>query len=42
MIIEPMKMENPIVSPIDGLIKELGVNEGEAVESRSTLFVVEP
>ena len=42
MIIEAMKMENPIVSPIDGLIKEIEVNEGEAVESRSTLFVVEP
>lgn len=42
MIIEAMKMENPIVSPIDGIVKELGANEGDTVESRSTLFVVEP
>jgi len=42
LIVEAMKMENPIASPIDGIVKEIGAAEGEAVDGGSLLFVVEP
>jgi acetyl-CoA carboxylase biotin carboxyl carrier protein len=31
MILESMKMEIPVLSPKDGTIKEIKVNEGEAI-----------
>jgi acetyl/propionyl-CoA carboxylase alpha subunit len=42
VVIEAMKMENEIPSPIDGVVVEIGVREGEAVEMGATLLVVEP
>jgi biotin carboxyl carrier protein len=42
VILEAMKMENEIKSPIDGVVRELGVAEGQTVESGALLFVVEP
>ncbi|MCZ6465127.1 MAG: biotin/lipoyl-binding protein [Proteobacteria bacterium] len=42
MIIEAMKMENEIPSPIAGVITEIGVAEGDTVEPGTVLFVVEP
>ena len=42
LVIEAMKMENEIRSPIDGIITEMGVSEGETVEGGQLLFVVEP
>jgi acetyl/propionyl-CoA carboxylase alpha subunit len=42
VVIEAMKMENEIPSPIDGRVVEIGVREGEAVEMGATLLVVEP
>lgn len=42
VVIEAMKMENEIPSPIEGIVTELGVSEGETVESGQLLFVVEP
>jgi biotin carboxyl carrier protein len=42
VILEAMKMENEIKSPIDGVITELGVAEGQTVEGGVLLFVVEP
>jgi biotin carboxyl carrier protein len=42
VILEAMKMENEIKSPIDGVVKEMGVTEGQTVESGALLFVVEP
>jgi biotin carboxyl carrier protein len=42
VIVEAMKMENDIPSPIDGVLKELGISEGDTVEAGSLLFVVEP
>jgi len=42
VILEAMKMENEIKSPIDGVLKEMGVTEGQTVESGALLFVVEP
>ena len=37
-----MKMENEISSPIDGIVVEIAVGEGDTVEPGTTLFVVEP
>ncbi|UCE86014.1 MAG: biotin/lipoyl-binding protein [Deltaproteobacteria bacterium] len=42
VIVEAMKMENEIPSPIDGIIVEVAVSEGQTVEAGVTLFVVEP
>lgn len=42
LILEAMKMENEIKSPIEGVIIELGVAEGQTVESGALLFVVAP
>ena len=42
VVVEAMKMENEIVSPIDGVVKELPVSEGQTVETGQVLFVVEP
>jgi pyruvate carboxylase subunit B len=42
VILEAMKMENEIHSPIQGRITEVAVREGDTVESGATLFVVEP
>jgi biotin carboxyl carrier protein len=42
VVVEAMKMENEIPSPIDGIVKEIAVAEGQTVEAGATLFVVEP
>ncbi len=42
VILEAMKMENEIPSPIDGRIREIAVAEGDTVESGAPLFTVEP
>jgi biotin carboxyl carrier protein len=42
IIVESMKMENEIRSPIDGIVKAVAVSEGETVEAGTMLFVVEP
>lgn len=42
VILEAMKMENEIKSPIDGVVSEVGVSEGQTVESGALLFVVTP
>ena len=42
VILEAMKMENEIPSPIDGKTTEITVAEGDTVESGAPLFVVEP
>lgn len=42
VILEAMKMENEIKSPVEGTITELGVSEGQTVESGALLFVVAP
>lgn len=38
--LEAMKMENPIVSPIDGCIKEICVNLNDSVQEGQLLFVI--
>jgi biotin carboxyl carrier protein len=42
VIVEAMKMENEIPSPIDGVVTEIAVGEGATVEGGAVLFVVEP
>ena len=41
LILEAMKMENEIVSPKDGVVKEIRVKEGIKVETGEVLLVVE-
>lgn len=42
VVVEAMKMENEIPSPIDGRVTEIAVREGDTVETGATLVVVEP
>jgi len=42
VILEAMKMENEIPAPVDGVLREVAVAEGQTVESGQLLFVVEP
>ena len=41
MILESMKMEIPITTPISGVIKEILVAEGEVVQEGQTVAIVE-
>ena len=41
MILESMKMEIPITSPITGTVKEILVAEGDIVQEGQTVAVVE-
>ena len=41
MILESMKMEIPIVSPIAGTLRELRVKEGDIVQEGQTVAIVE-
>jgi acetyl-CoA carboxylase biotin carboxyl carrier protein len=41
MILESMKMEIPITSPVSGTVKEILVSEGEVVQEGQTVAVVE-
>ena len=33
MVIEAMKMEQPIVAPADGVVKAINVNAGDALDA---------
>jgi biotin carboxyl carrier protein len=41
MILEALKMENPIYSPVDGKIAAIKVAVGDHVESNHVLMVIE-
>ena len=41
MILESMKMEIPITSPVTGTVKEILVKEGDVVQEGQTVAVVE-
>jgi acetyl-CoA carboxylase biotin carboxyl carrier protein len=41
MILESMKMEIPIVSPVTGTVTELRVKEGDVVQEGQTVAIVE-
>ena len=40
LLFEAMKMQNEIKSPQDGVVGEMAVDEGQAVEARERLFVI--
>ena len=42
MILESMKMEIPITTPIAGTVKEILVKEGDVVQEGQTVAIVEP
>ena len=42
VILESMKMQNELKSPISGTVTEVNVSEGENVEKRQILLIVEP
>lgn len=41
IILEAMKMENPIFAPSDGTVKEIKVKEKDSVETDQVLMVLE-
>jgi acetyl-CoA carboxylase biotin carboxyl carrier protein len=41
IILEAMKMENPIFAPEDGVVKEIVVKEGQTVSEGEVLIVLE-
>jgi acetyl-CoA carboxylase biotin carboxyl carrier protein len=41
VILESMKMEIPVVSEYDGVIKQLAVNEGDVVQEGDLIAVIE-
>jgi acetyl/propionyl-CoA carboxylase alpha subunit len=42
VVVEAMKMENEIPSPIAGIVREIAVSEGQTVEAGTPLFTVTP
>jgi len=41
MILESMKMEIPVVSPVTGTVREIRVREGDVVQEGQTMAIVE-
>jgi len=41
VVMEAMKMEIPVVAPAGGIVKELKVTPGKAVEAEQVLAVIE-
>jgi biotin carboxyl carrier protein len=41
MILEALKMENPIYAPVDGTVSEIKVAENDAVEANQVLMVLD-
>ena len=41
IVMEAMKMEIPVVAPADGVVKEIRVSPGQAVEAEQVLAVIE-
>ena len=41
MILEALKMENPIYAPVDGTVAEIKVSENDAVEANQILIVLD-
>jgi acetyl-CoA carboxylase biotin carboxyl carrier protein len=40
MILEALKMENPIYAPVDGAIAEIKVSENDQVELNQVLLII--
>ena len=41
IVMEAMKMEIPIVAPVTGIVKEVKVSAGQAVEAEQELAIIE-
>ncbi len=41
VIIEALKMENPVYAPCDGTISEIRVKKGDTVEDDDVLMIIE-
>lgn len=41
VIIEALKMENPVYAPCDGTVKEIKVKKGDVVEEDDVLIIIE-
>ena len=41
IILEAMKMQNPLVAPSDGQVKEIKIKEQEEVQTGQALIVIE-
>ncbi len=41
MILEALKMENPIYAPVDGTVAEIKISENDAVEANQLLMVLD-
>lgn len=41
IILEALKMENPIYAPADGTVAEIKVSEGDSVEANQVLIVLD-
>ncbi|MGL5088163.1 MAG: biotin/lipoyl-containing protein [Cetobacterium sp.] len=40
LVLEAMKMENPIVSPVNGVIQSITINKGDTVDGGTVLLVI--
>lgn len=40
MILEAMKLENEILAPVDGVVKEIKVSKGQTVNSKQELLII--
>lgn len=40
-ILESMKMENPVVSPVDGTVKAIHVKSGQTVKGKDPVALIE-
>jgi len=41
LVIEALKMENPVYAPCDGTVSEIRVKKGETVEDDDVLMIIE-
>ena len=40
-VIEAMKMENPIISPVSGVVKEVQGTQGKVVKANEVIAIIE-
>lgn len=40
-VLESMKMENPIVTPVAGTVAEIGVSEGQMVQAGTVAAIID-
>ncbi len=41
LIIEALKMENPILAPVSGVMKELRISEGQFIKAGEAMAIIE-